>query len=1114
MTSIRLRICSAITLAVLMTQALQADEPTAEALAFFERDIRPLLVKKCQGCHGEKKQESGLRLDSHAAALKGNDDGAVIVPGKPSESRLIAAVRRTGDSPMPPDDPLSPAQVATLEKWIEVGAPWTKETNTSQQQLLEKQRNHWAFKPVTNPSPPTVQNETWVRNDVDRFVLSKLEAAKLAPAPEADRRTLIRRVTYDLTGLPPTPEEVDAFVADDSPEAYQRLIDRLLESPHYGEHWGRFWLDIARYADTKGYVYGREERFFTHASRYRDWVVAAFNDDMPYDRFLLLQIAGEQVAPDEHRHRAALGFFTLGRRFIGVPFDIIDDRIDMVTRATMGLTAACARCHDHKFDPIPTADYYSLYGVFQNTQDELVPLDPAAFDRELASDSEFGKNLRERLSELATHTAARKKECDDSAIKLIPKYLLAQKNVASFPSEGFDQVLANTDLLPPLVRKWQGYLESKARESDPIFSAWRAFFDLPEQEFANLAAERLTRWKETEAKRSPPQVVAAFGDAPKSLAEVAERYGKVFADIDARWNQYVATTQPGTTAPLRFPDDQDEALRRVIRGADSPCVLPQESIYNIETIVNTGAGNEIWRHQMALEQLLMTRPEGSPLVMAVRDRDRMVEPRIFKRGNSLNKGAPVPRQFLSVVAGASRQPFQHGSGRLELAEGIVSPDNPLTARVWANRVWDRHFGQGLVMTPSDFGTRAEAPSHPELLDWLARQLIEHGWSTKRLHRLLLNSATYRQQSSASEEAIAAARNIDPENRLLWHMPVHRLNFEEMRDSILMATGELDLTPGGKAVDMFANLGFKKRTLYGLIDRQFLASTLRMFDFANPDIHIPRRAETTVPQQALFALNHPFMAIQSKALAVRFQKLEPRERVRQMFRAVYQLDPTSQQVDDALAFLESAANEPQPAVPATVLAWSYGYGKWDEAEGKLTNFKRLPHFTGTAWQGGAAYPDGKLGWAQVTGTGGHPGNDLAHACVRRWTAPTKATISITSLAKHEPAEGNGIRCSVYSSRQGLLKTSPVQHNEVAFNFENLDVEAGETIDFVVDINGELNSDQHLWAPVIVVKNETAAQSPDTTWNAITDFTGPITVYLAPWEQLSQVMLLTNEFGYVD
>ncbi|WP_435010705.1 DUF1553 domain-containing protein [Tundrisphaera lichenicola] len=1099
-------------LVMFLSGGLQAGSP-ADTEA-FEKEIRPLLIENCGKCHGSEKQKGGLRLDSRKALLEGGLTGPSIEPGRPEESLLIEAVRQTGDLKMPPNRKLNPEQVAALERWIASGAPWPVDTSTTMNRDDRARRSHWAFQPVGRFEPLQVGRADGSGNPIDAFLMDRLDKAGLAPSPPADRRTLIRRVSYDLTGLPPTPEEVEAFVNDPAPDAYLRLVERLLASEHYGEQWARHWLDVARYSDTKGYVYAREERFFVQAPAYRDWVVAAFNRDLPYDRFLLDQVAADQAEPDDRSAVAAMGFLTLGRRFLGVTHDIIDDRIDVVTRGTMGLTVACARCHDHKYDPIPTADYYSLYGVFQNSTERLVPVaDPDPQDEKTRASAE---ELARRREKLETSLASSREEASERVRGRVADYLLAQRHLQDFPEEGFDVILSKADLIPAFVRRWHAYLTRRAKEDDSIFRPWRKFASLSDAEFAARSADVTRELGSNGAGPVNPRVARLFVEPPASIREVAERYGKLFAEVAALWSEH---REGLGLSGLADPDEEE--LRRVLFGFRSPCEVPDEAIVSTESFFDTATIEATWGLQKAVDRWLIDSPEAAPHAVAVVDRAEVREPRIFRRGSPANQGDEVPRRFLAAISGPDREPFSQGSGRLELARAIVDPANPLTARVWVNRVWMHHFGAGLVRTPSDFGLRAEPPSHPELLDWLAARLVSEGWSTKAIHRLILTSAAYQQRSDGPDDLEARERavQIDPENRLLWRMNPRRLTFEESRDTLLSISGELDLRIGGRAEDLFEGSTTNvRRTLYGLVDRQFLPSVLRVFDFANPDLHVPSRSETTVPQQALFAMNHPFLANRARALVARISTEDADQAVRHLYRSVYQRDPTDSQVQAARAFLESSAEEPISRPAPETLDWSYGYGAVDAASGRVGDFQPLPHFNGSAWSGGPAWPDPKLGWVQLTAQGGHPGNDLQHAAIRRWTAPRRGRFAIQSTAKHEVEAGDGIRCWIVSSRQGVLKSGEVHNASLDLSVGSFEVEAGEILDFVVDIREGLNSDQYLWAPIVseIVETTGGVKGPGVSpkWDAARDFTGPSTPPLSPREQLAQVLLMANELMFVD
>ncbi|WP_235934725.1 PSD1 and planctomycete cytochrome C domain-containing protein [Candidatus Laterigemmans baculatus] len=1099
---------------------------------FFENQVRPVLLEHCAPCHGEE-QEAGLRVDSLQGLLTGGDSGPAVVPGDAASSLVIQAIRHQGGLEMPPDEPLEPQQIDALVAWVNGGAYWPASdrrpggkdaagAGSSHAGAAEAAAadEHWAFQAVAEPPVPVPERSDWVRTAVDAFVLARLEAADLEPSPEADRRTLIRRASYAVTGLPPSPEETEEFIRSSDPQAYEHLIERLLDSPRYGEHWTRHWLDVARYSDTKGYVYAREERFWVHAWAYRDWVVAALNQDLPYDRFLMLQIAADQVEDREQGDLAAMGFLTLGRRFLGVEHDIIDDRIDVVTRGTMGLTVGCARCHNHKYDPIPTADYYSLYGVFDSSAERVVPL------AEPEPDSEFARELETRRQKLASRTAESRAEFSALARRRVGEYLRAQTELEKYPNDGFDQILQKDDLLPALVRRWDTYLRSAKHRGDPVFAAWHAYRDLATAAFAEEAVavtEQLQNSPESAVNR---EVLAAFETPPQSFGEVVDRYAALLGEVESRWQTLVKdAAASGGDSPVGLADPAAEKIRRVLYGTGSPCEVPDEPIVHTEDLFDSATCTELWKLQGDVDRWIIAAELPIPYALTLVDRPVPVEPRIFRRGNPANKGAEVPRQFLEILSGESRQPFQKGSGRYELAAAIASPTNPLTARVLVNRVWTHHFGQGLVSTPSDFGTRAEKPSHPELLDYLAARFVAEGWSLKKLHRWILLSSTFRQaskQPNPSESWLDAER-VDPQNRLLWRMNPHRLSFEEFRDSLLTASRALDLEIGGKPVEMFTAPYPARRSLYGLVDRQFLPTSLRVFDFANPDLHIPQRSETTVPQQSLFFLNHPLVIEHAKKLASGADVEDESAAIEYLFERVLQREPSSRERREALELVRALASEPSPKASLTAKDWQYGYGEFDAASERVADFQPLPHFTGTAWQGSPAWPDPKLGWVQLTAEGGHPGNDRKHASIRRWTAPRSMAITLRSHLKHEAAAGDGIRAFVVSSRAGRLKDAEIHQQEVELTIDRLDVEAGETIDFVVDIGNVLNSDQYVWKiqlealvsdPGLAAVGTSAASEPRPAWDSSEDFVADHVQRLSAWEQLAQILLCTNEFLFVD
>jgi hypothetical protein len=520
---------------------------------------------------------------------------------------------------------------------------------------------------------------------------------------------------------------------------------------------------------------------------------------------------------------------------------------------------------------------------------------------------------------------------------------------------------------------------------------------------------------------------------------------------------------------------------------------------DFEWFFDESTRQELGKLNRDIERWIIEAPAEVAHGAILEDRPVQHHPRVFKRGNPALRGEEVPRRWLSLFGGRL---FTEGSGRLELARAVASADNPLTARVAVNRVWLHHFGDGLVRTPSDFGVRSDPPTHPELLDWLARRFVRDGWSLKKLHRLILTSAAWRR----SCEADAAARTRDPDNRLWARANRRRLDFEAMRDSILAVSGTLDPAIGGRPVDIVAETGPPRRSIYGFVDRLNLPGLFRSFDFTGADAHQPQRHDTTVPQQALFFLNSPFMIAQARALAEATAGGEPGERVARLVRRVYGRDPRAEELALALPF---AATEREPErVAAPPSDWSYGYGEVDEAAGKLKSFTPLPHFTGDAWQGGPAWPDAALGWVKLDARGGHVGNDPAHAAVRRWTAPRDVRLTIRGTIRHARPEGDGIRARILHARRGELARWVLHEQEARVDVKPVAVRKGETLDFEVDAGaaGEITWDEFFWEIVL--------EAPDGSWNSAAEFRGTPPKPLGAWERLAQALLVSNEFIFID
>ena len=870
----------------------QAAEPaiSTEQAEFFEKRIRPLLVEHCQSCHGEKKQEGGLRLDSREALLRGSDGGTVVVVGKPGESDLLEAVRQTGDIKMPPKGKLASDQIADLARWVEMGLPWPNTAGKSGS-AADNAKTHWAFQPVRKPTAPATKDAKWPQTDIDRFILARLESQELQPAPAADRRTLLRRATFDLIGLPPTPAEAAAFENDAAalPQAFATVVERLLASSHYGERWGRYWLDVARYADNKGYIFF-EEPSYPWAYAYRDWVIRAFNEDLPYDEFIRQQLAADQLplGPDKGG-LAAMGYLTIGGHFMNNVHDIFDDRIDVVSRGLMGLTVTCARCHDHKYDPIPQADYYSLYGVFRSSSEPIVP---PTFQKlpETEVYEYYELELAARRDRLDRFLERKYIELVTGARTRVAEYLMAAFGSRDQPStEDFMLLIPEGDIHPVVVQRYWLYLQRTRKQHDPVWAPWHALAALSAEDFALQSGKLCTDMSidQNDANHVNSLVAQALSAKPlQTMKEVAERYAELLGQIDRQWQelqrQAAAVGQP---APAGLRDPHAEQLRLVFYGSDAPANVPRVAGWGVLTLLpDRAAQAEFQKLIKEQESWMIHGPQAPQRAMVLVDDAEPYNPRIYLRGNPNRPGNYVPRQFLGFL-NEKAEPFAQGSGRLELARAIADRNNPLTARVFVNRVWQNHFGAGLVRTPSDFGVRSEPPSHPQLLDYLAATFMEHGWSVKGLHRQIMKSAAYQQSSNNSDLGFGisdiknaksdpsshgtnpksprpirqgpnpkSASLVDPENRLLSRMPRRRLDFEALRDSLLAVSGTLDLTVGGPSLNLMA--GSNRRTVYGFIDRLALPGLLRTFDFPSPDATSGGRDQTTVAPQALYLLNGP------------------------------------------------------------------------------------------------------------------------------------------------------------------------------------------------------------------------------------------------------------------
>lgn len=869
----------------------------AEHVEFFEKSVRPVFMKHCISCHGAEKQEAGLRLDARSAIVKGADSGKVVVEGNPEESSLIQAIRYETFE-MPPSGQMSKEEIGAIEEWVKLGMPWPGEAEPIQalsfdQRLVNDKQHHWAYQPIQDPPAPEVTGD-FAKNEIDQFVVKRLADNGIVPAELTDRRTLVRRATFDLTGLPPTQAEVDAFVNDESPDAYEKLIDRLLASPQYGVKWGRIWLDVARYSDTRGYLNDGQDRRFPYAHAYRDYVIDSFNRDTPYNEFIKEQLAADYFAEEGDRRLAGLGLIRIGRQFLKHQ-DTIDDRIDVVTRGVLGLTVTCARCHDHKYDAINMADYYGLYGVF-DPLNETTPLIGAIDSGPRYP--EFKKRYDELQQELADHHANVEKSVRTEAstyfFDLMVRAVSKQQEVDIAKYEQNEQEAKN--VRPHLVNKWKAFADQQWKPDHPIWGPLFETRELGEEKFAAEHKALIGKWTAEGSTLNPAVREAIAANQPETLAALVDVYdellkpvGKAF--VEANFDRAFVDKLEGT---------QKELGQALMQG-NSPLALGDNDVraatFTSEHAVQKKIEGKIRGHEI-------DSPGAPPRAMAVTDRDRIGQPVIFLRGDPGRRGDKVPRQFVRVLNETEAPSYEKGSGRLELAEDIIADDNPLTARVIANRVWMGHFDRPLVLTPGDFGVRSDPPTHPLLLDHLASYLKKNDWSLKKLHKHIMLSATYQQSSKDRPEL----RERDPENRLLWKMNRRRLTFEEMRDAMLAASGAMDDSLGGRAVKILEDPYPPRRTIYGFVDRQDLPNLYRAFDYPSPDATSPERSKTSVPQQALYLLNSPFVGRQAEKLTGSWAdqaEIGDHEKLSHLFHSILQRPPKPEEEKMFLEYITNA-----------------------------------------------------------------------------------------------------------------------------------------------------------------------------------------------------------------
>ena len=929
-----------------------ADEPTG--IEFFEKKIRPVLVQHCYECHSAdaKALKAGLLLDSRDGWKQGGDSGPAIVPGKPQESLLIQSLKYADGMEMPPKGKLPDEVVADFVKWVEQGAPDPRNAPAkaiARREIdIEAGKRLWCFKPIVSPIPPVVKIVSWPTSDLDRFILAKQEAAGLRPVGDADRATWLRRVSFDLIGLPPTPAEIDDFVSDSSPDAREQVVDRLLASPQFGERWGRHWLDIARFAESSG---GGRSMIFPEAWRYRDYAIRSFNDDKPFDRFVLEQLAGDLLPFDspqqQEEHLVATTLLALGPTNYeeqdkqALEFDVVDEQIDTLGKALLGMTIGCARCHDHKFDPIPQRDYYALAGIFRSTH--LLDHDNVSkwLERPLPITAEQAVAVKQH--ELAVVDL--KKQID--ATKVEEKRLASAKKNAA----GEDDASPGTPRGPIKLKAFTGIVldDSDAKKvgdwTNSQFSrhyigdgythdgnkdkGQKTLTFTPTVPKAGVYEVRLAyNAGDSRATNVPIEILDLDGEhdikinqrTPPPIDHRFVSLGKFHFDESGQW--YVLISNEATDGHVivdalqLLPADEG-------RGKDNSAIGTTDKTQNTK--------DKLPDLKVLEKQLkeLNERAPYRPMAMSVAEAKQFEDTNIRIRGNVHSKGDKVPRGFLQVASyGSPTLPPAKESGRRELAEWITSSTNPLTARVLANRVWHHLFGVGIVRTVDNFGTTGETPSHPELLDHLATRLMNHGWSVKSLAREIVLSRTYGLASEVKTSNLKSQISADPENRLLWRQNRRRLTAEAIRDAMLLTSDSLDRTMLGRTLrnpkqdGPNANIGEmtyvfddSRRSVYTPILRNRLLELFEAFDFADPNLSIGRRNVTTVPTQALYLMNSPFVMDESRDAARELlaqPDLTDKQRVESAYRQTLGRQPTARERDIALRIVTPSAENTVPS----------------------------------------------------------------------------------------------------------------------------------------------------------------------------------------------------------
>lgn len=957
---------------------------------FFESRIRPILAGNCYGCHTNSKL-GGLRVDSREALLAGGATGPAIVPGNPGKSLLIAAVAQSGELKMPKGSKLKKEDIDDLTAWVSAGAVWpatqkplASEAKNGEYTITKEQRAFWSFQPLSRVAVPEPGTAGWAKSNIDKFVLARLEHEGLKPVRPADKRVLLRRATLDLTGLLPSPRDFEEFEKDQSPDAFAKVVDRLLASPAYGERWGRIWLDVARFGEDDYRSLDPLRRGlnpYPNAYLYRDWVIQAFNNDLPYDQFVKAQLAADFMdEKSRYNMMPALGFLGLGPWFYDngavevTRADERHDRIDVVTRGFLGLTAGCARCHDHKYDPIPQKDYYSLAGVFASTTYHEYPQVPKSISSEYDAAEKKIKAKEKLLGEISQTESAGLAE---TLTLHIAKYMQAVWRVTGEPKDKLAKVVEEEKLDYELLDRFVRFL-GKPTTFYPFLEKWQAMIKRGgtkdeakklAEEFQALVIEIM--FERREMKEENEIIVA------KSLpgTKKKERANKP--------NEFITNDDfcPGCglelkTLPLERMNLWTDVFQRDLNGED-----PMQNFRNMTPGLLVFRGWSLERQlspskrayldalRTDIEAARKALPPHYPYLHGVKDADQIVDIPVSLRGSPYNLGEMQKRHFLSILTDGRPEAFEHGSGRMELAQAIVR--QPIAMRVYVNRIWKAHFGTGIVDTPSNFGFAGERPQNPDLLEYLAQSFVDNGMSTKKLTREIMLSAVY--QLSTDQDNANYAK--DSGNRFYWRANRHRMDAEQIRDTVLQVAGDLDTKMFGPSSDL--DPSFKRRTTYGKVSRYHLDEYLQLFDFPSPMISAEKRFMTNIPSQRLFFMNSDFVQQEAELLARKVaDETDSTSRIQKLYRSLYGRDATTDEVQTGIEYLRSEPMREYEERKAAAKE-KKSHGKNDEKSADAMEFKDSPKDPDAVTEaGGGQVPPGAGMLAGMTGSGGRRGAQSA------------------------------------------------------------------------------------------------------------------------------------------